>query len=1057
MGLHFGQWEIAFVLLACSLLAIQNRYLSNALKRIDDLNGIIEELPIGVFGKDCRNEMRYVIWNKKVAESSGISSEQVLGKNCHEVFNNEMAEQFEANDKAAMGSGGPVEFPVEHVPFEGRPEDQYLHTRLQCLRDSQGRPSLLLGMTDDITLRRKQESLQGAENRFQLLWAISESIPQLVFVTNAKGKGVYFNRRWVKYTGHVLGKATSWEDIIHPEDVVLSKEHWIRCIRTGEDFQTQYRLKQVNGTYRWFLVRACAIRSRTGEIENWFGTCTDINEQKAAELSNLRLAAIIENSDDAIIGLDLEGHVTSWNHGAETLFGYSTAEMLGQKTDRLYPKGHQSEFLTLHQRIREGERIQNHDTERLSKDGKIIPVSLTLSAIRSKAGTLVGMSKILRDRSSAREAETLIKESETRFRQLADSMPQIVWSTRADGTTDYYNQRWYDYTGFPRGETGDSSWVSILPKEDAERALNAWHTAVETGQPYQIEYRYWDRKTQTYRWHLARALPVRDESGKILRWFGTSTDIHDQKTLEIEQKKFVSLIENTTDFIGICDLSQNVLYVNCAGLRMVGRENYQGARVAEFFTPQDYTLINETVIPQVIKKGKWEGETSFFDSRAGKRTPVWMNAFPLLDRATGKICGIATVSRDLTERKISELENLQLLGREQAALEASQMKSSFLANMSHEIRTPLNGIIGMSSLLLRSNADARQLEYAGAIKESAETLLHLLNDVLDLSKVESGKLELESIPFNLTELLDSVATFFRACAEQKNLTFTTALPKEPVFISGDPTRIRQVLNNLLSNAIKFTHQGSIHWSVRNRVAGGKTCRIVSEVRDTGVGIPEDKRERIFGVFSQGSSSTTREFGGSGLGLSIVKRLVEAMDGKLGFESTPGKGTRFWFEVSCPTAIVPKRSLHPKKVRSTSDGLQILVAEDNPVNFRVTQSILEELGHKVVGVTSGLAALKQLESNHFDLVFMDCQMPELDGLEATRRVRSSKHSWSRIPIIALTADAYPESRKRCLEAGMTDYIAKPFQVSDFETVLARWSKTPCPVIRPSVTLSHIAQA
>jgi len=391
----------------------------------------------------------------------------------------------------------------------------------------------------------------------------------------------------------------------------------------------------------------------------------------------------------------------------------------------------------------------------------------------------------------------------------------------------------------------------------------------------------------------------------------------------------------------------------------------------------------------------------------------------------------AEMQNQIAQREQAEAEALD--AREEAEA-ANRAKSEFLATMSHEIRTPMNGVIGYADLLVESDLGSEQSEWAGIIQSSGRALLAIINDILDFSKIESGKLQLESIPFDPVASVREVVQLLKTQADQKGLELSICREVEIPHVLGDPTRFKQILLNLVSNAIKFTDKGSVrvrmHWSL---VAGDCILRI--DVTDTGMGIPEDKRKRLFQRFSQLDSSTTRRFGGTGLGLAICKHLVELMGGEIGASSATGIGTTIWFEIPMESAV--KVEVNPETVATDVDALRsfgkyVLLAEDVMINQKLATIVLNQLGCTVDIASNGREAIEKALSHRYDIIYMDCQMPEVDGLEATREIR--KRETHHIPIVALTASALEGDRGRCFAAGMDDYLTKPLVRADLVRTL-----------------------
>jgi len=537
-----------------------------------------------------------------------------------------------------------------------------------------------------------------------------------------------------------------------------------------------------------------------------------------------------------------------------------------------------------------------------------------------------------------------------------------------------------------------------------------------------------------------------------------------QEILENEQRLrelFETTLLSINEGLIVTDVQGNVTLMNRMAEDFTGYtlEEARGLAFASIFNSIS-TLTKEKTryaVGKIIDFGECGEllENIILQSKTGTDRHVIGSANQFLEK-DGTLAGVVITFRDITERKKAEeelqrinfqLEQHTILAHQMAAEaeKANLAKSAFLANMSHEIRTPMNGVIGITGLLLDTNLDEEQRNYAEMIHASGESLLTLINDILDFSKIEAGKLEIETLDFDLHRLLEDLGAVMAFRTREKGLELLcTTEPDVPSRLQGDPGRLRQILTNLLGNAIKFTQQGEVGIQVTKLRETQDEVTLRFAVRDTGIGIPPDKLGLLFNKFSQVDASTTRHYGGTGLGLAISKQLVELMGGEIGVVSEAGKGSEFWFTVRLKL-LPERRAITSRKPDAEISALafdsnkRILLVEDNIVNQKVALGILKKLGLRADAAGNGLEALQSLENLPYDLVLMDMQMPEMDGLEATQQIRDaqSKVLDHEIPIIAMTANAMREDRERCLQAGMNDFITKPVQSQALAQALARW--------------------
>lgn len=494
------------------------------------------------------------------------------------------------------------------------------------------------------------------------------------------------------------------------------------------------------------------------------------------------------------------------------------------------------------------------------------------------------------------------------------------------------------------------------------------------------------------------------------------------------------------DQVGECyaeiDLRGNTRFINKTYCDVFGvsPSDREGGNYKDHFPPDIIALFREAY-KRVYRTGK-PTKLEYSLTLHNRQKVFNEQSISLRRDSRGNPVGFMTFVRECFDRKQHEIE---LIEAKQAAETASTAKGQFLANMSHEIRTPLNGVIGMLTLLTDTQTTPEQSDLLNSARTAADSLLGVINDVLDFSKIEAGKFELDRVGFDLSELAGQASALFTVTVLKKGLELSTEIdPDVPRVLLADSGRLKQVLINLLGNAVKFTERGQIKLRVQKLWAKDGKVSLKFSVSDTGIGIPEDKREAIFEAFSQGDASTTRKFGGTGLGLAICARIMDVMQSRIFVESEPGRGTTFHFtltlDIGDAEQLKPSRQVPPSANSKSPGPFRILLAEDSLINQKLAVRILEKLGHTVVVANTGIEAVAKYEEQTFDLVFMDVQMPDMDGFSATAAIRACPKNASRIPIVALTAHAMKGDRERCLEAGMDDYLSKPVSSNSIKDVI-----------------------
>ena len=692
--------------------------------------------------------------------------------------------------------------------------------------------------------------------------------------------------------------------------------------------------------------------------------------------------------------------------------------------------------------------------------------------------TISGVACIAYEVTTEVSAQKRIEESEKQFRIMAELMPQKIWTADAEGNKDYFNKTLLDYAGLTTEELIGTGWQKIIHPDDWEKDKIQWEECISTGKHYEAENRLL-RKDGKYLWHLTQAVPLIDDAGNIKIWVGSKTEIQEQRQLkeeledkveertvelnevnrilllknrEIEEARLKlmseysrSLIEASLDPLVAIDLEGKITDMNQATLNITGLsvEKLKGSNFFNYFTEP---LKAEEVYQQVFAKGFVTNSPLTLYHVDGTLTDVFLNGSVYKD-AEANVVGVVLVARDVTEEKristeLSEaiiLAEMATIIAEEAkgkAEDAVKYKQQFLSNMSHEIRTPMNAIIGFTKVLLKTDLTAKQKEYLTAVKMSGDALIVLINDILDLAKVDAGKMTFEQTTFKMSLSIAAMLHMFEPKIQEKNLKLLKEYDSRiPEVLIGDPVRLHQIILNLISNAVKFTSKGNITVRVQLLEEDEEKVTVEFSVSDTGIGIPEDRLDMIFENFQQASRGTTRLYGGTGLGLSIVKQLVELQGGSIRLKSKVNEGSVFSFilcfkktneEMDSHTEILnPYSSLDSGKIKN----IKVLVVEDIVLNQLLMKTLLDDFGFEQDIAANGKIAIELLtqknlngDTKEYDIILMDLQMPELNGFETTEYIRNTLKLQT--PIIALTADVTTVDLSKCNAVGMNDYIAKP---------------------------------
>lgn len=778
-------------------------------------------------------------------------------------------------------------------------------------------------------------------------------------------------------------------------------------------------------------------RKTIGAILVFFDNTEFLRAQDKLKVSDKRIRAIIDSSPTLVTLKDTQVRYLMVNESFCKFFKVKEDEILG-KTDREIMDS------TVAISFRENDlevllrKTSFEKDDVLHLNGKTYffrSNRFPLYAENDRTPYAVG--SVMLDTTSLNEANLQLQASESRYRAMIEEQAVFVCRHSSNGDLTFVN------TAFLRFYGGDKNtirkFITLIDTKD-QKKVTSEISKISVDHPIvQYETRVGGSPNRWVRW-IHRG--IFNEYQQITEYQAVGfdvTEIHNQTSeLLAKENLYTHVLEYTSDYLSVYRFENGKFYLESFNQSAAYNRGFNSQRLVGRNLED---LVEEKQLLNVLSKYRKSIETNsvdtFEETIEGPGGVLYLSTtiVPIHDSAQD-VTRVVALSRDIT--KLKRIEKA-LRDEKKNADSANLAKSDFLASMSHELRTPLNVIMGMSQLLLRGNIDPKHIRLVESIQRSSKVLLSLIEDVLDLSKIEAGKISFESKPFDLDQLTNDVIQSFETEASRKKISLHRVFRVKPnIPLLGDEVRIKQVIINLIGNAIKFTEKGGVELNVSLQSKGDKTSSIYFEVKDTGIGIPEESHHKIFHRFSQADSGTARKYGGTGLGLAISKQLVELMNGTIGFDSEDGRGTTFWFKIELPDAVQENDLNHYVSDNKLDySKFKVLAVDDNPESLNVLRFYFEDHKGNIDFAESGPEAIQKVNSGQFDLVLMDMQMPGMDGLEATRQIRLGPKA--KVPVIALTANAMSQDKEKCLAAGMDDFLTKPVDFDALNAIIKKWIK------------------
>ncbi len=901
-----------------------------------------------------------------------------------------------------------------------------------------------------IGLKRKSNSKNNKSEieRYKLaLLATSEGVLEIDLIT----KEYYANPRFYQLLGFKREAFTPdtfvKKIVIHPDDKgVLKKIKEEIEVKKKKQYEAEFRIKNKNEHYIWISCNGIVVRDKDLNAIKVIETFRDITKQKNLEFSLIKseekYRSLIDSQGEGIGFIDEQETITFANPETERIFGMPSNKLIGKNMKDFLTEENYS-YIISQTSLRKNGIKGLYELEILQLSGKVKNILITSTPKFDKQKNFIGSLCIFRDITENKILQNTLRESEQRFRELADLLPGIVFETDINGKFTYLNKKALEIFGYTIDDFNKGINVfQLFNKKDNPKMQKNFINLLERGK---IIYREFIalKKDGTQMPVLVHSNIIKIKNKKIgIR--GIAIDISDRKLWEHEIIQSKSLLIETQKMAKIGSFEYDTI-----SHQLIFSESFFNIlEIDDKSLKTNFTLFNYLIYVHVDDRKKFEkiymseyedpDETEYvyriIDSK-GKIKHILSYTTILKDINNEPIKLIFTI-QDITQQKINE----ELVKKAELAKETAQIKQQLLANLSHEIRTPMNGIMGMSEFLLKTKLDDTQFDYVTIIKKSTESLLNIINEILTLTRLEKGKMNLFINEFCLEVILNEVKSLFESNFIEKNIEFKIVCDsKIPEIIVADETHIKEIIINLISNAVKFTNNGSI--ILKSTLISDNENNIIVkiEIIDTGIGISEENIENVFVKFMQVDSSLTKTNEGIGLGLAITKELVELLEGDIGVESEINKGSNFWFTFAAQATQKKKKDIDGV-IEDYSEkpnlNLKILYAEDIFINQKIISMMLNNIGCNVDIAFNGIDALEKFEQSSYDIIIMDIQMPVMDGITAVKELK--KKYTILPPIIGLSANAMEGDAERYISEGLDDYLSKPITSQMLYSKLAKWT-------------------